>query len=150
MFICKEQQLLTWDNWCKNTMIWHEKHYLLFYFQSSNCFTSLFFCMHFCGNKDGRHIVIDVPTSPDKKCWEEGCIIPSWAQHSSKKSFLALKSCTFQVKSKASKKIFNKVGHCNSFFFCWSMLRQWRRLNDPDLFLIVCELIYLFSVIDSY
>ena len=44
----------------------HKKHYL-FYFQSSNCFTSSFFCMHFCVNKDGgRIIVFQLITKPVK------------------------------------------------------------------------------------
>ena len=51
----------------------------------------------------------------NKKRWEWYCNIPSWAQHCFKKSFLALKNGTFQVKSKATK-IVNNAGHYNSFF----------------------------------
>ena len=52
----------------------------------------------------------------NKRRWERDCNIPSWAQHCFKKSFLALKNRTFQVKSKTTK-IINKGGHYNSFFF---------------------------------
>ena len=41
--------------WC------YKKHYLLLYFQSSNCFTSSFFRMHFCVNEDGGRITNAVP-----------------------------------------------------------------------------------------
>ena len=51
----------------------------------------------------------------NKRGWERDCNIPSWAQRCFKKSFLALKSRTFQVKSKTTK-IINKAGHYNSFF----------------------------------
>ena len=52
---------------------------------------------------------------PNKRRWERDCNIPSWAQHCFKKSFLALKNRTFQVKSKTTK-IVNKAGHYNYFF----------------------------------
>ena len=52
---------------------------------------------------------------PNKRRWEQNCNIPSRAQRCFKKSFLALKNRTFQVKSKTTK-IINKAGHYNSFF----------------------------------
>ena len=52
---------------------------------------------------------------PKQETLEPDCNIPSWAQRCFKKSFLALKSRTFQVKSKTTK-IINKAGHYNSFF----------------------------------
>ena len=58
----------------------------------------------------------------NKRLWEQDCNIPSWAQRCFKKSFLALKNHTFQVKSKTTK-IFNKASHYSSFsFFCSSIL----------------------------
>ena len=52
---------------------------------------------------------------PNKRRLERGCNIPSWVQRYFKKSFLALKNDTFQVKSKTTK-IINKTGRYNSFF----------------------------------
>ena len=61
---------------------------------------------------------------PNKRYWEQDCNIPFGAQRCFKKSFLALKNCTFQVKSKTTK-IFRKAGHYNPFlFFCCSILRH--------------------------
>ena len=61
---------------------------------------------------------------PNKRRWGGDCNIPSWAQHCFKKSFLALKNRTFQVKSKTTK-IFNKADNYNSFFFfCSNVLRH--------------------------
>ena len=68
---------------------------------------------------------------PNKRRWERDCNIPSWAQHCFKKSFLALKNRTFQVKSKTTK-IVNKAGHYNSFFlFLFQHFKtQLRRVNE--------------------
>ena len=54
---------------------------------------------------------------PGKRRWERNCNIPSWVQRCFKKSFLAPKNRTFQVKPKTTK-IINKGGHYNSFFCC--------------------------------
>ena len=58
---------------------------------------------------------------PNKRSWQRNCNIPSSAQSYFKKSLLALKNRTFQVKSKTIK-IFNKAGHYNSFFFFYSSI----------------------------
>ena len=42
-----------------------QKHYLLFYFQGSNCFTSSCFPMHFCVSKDGGRIMNPVPADDE-------------------------------------------------------------------------------------
>ena len=54
---------------------------------------------------------------PSKRRWKQDCNIPSWAQRCFKKSFLALKNRTFQVKPKTTK-IVNKAGHYNFFCCC--------------------------------
>ena len=68
---------------------------------------------------------------PNKRCWEQDCNIPSWAQHRFEKYFLALKIRTFHVKSKTAK-IFKKSGHYNSFllFLFQQFKAQWRRVNE--------------------
>ena len=93
-----------------------ERHYLLFACIFVWCF-SLW-----------RKFVIKGPIFStffrNKRCWEQDCNIPSWAQHCFKKSFLALKNRTFPVKSKTTK-LFNKADHYNSFFFsCSNVLRH--------------------------
>ena len=67
----------------------------------------------------------------NKRRWERDCNIPSWVQRCLKKSFLALKNRTFQVKSKTTK-IVNKAGHYNSFFlFLFQHFKtQLRRVNE--------------------
>ena len=52
---------------------------------------------------------------PNKRRWKRDLNIPSWAQCYFKKSLLALKNRTFQVKSKTTK-IINKAGHYSSIF----------------------------------
>ena len=71
------------------------------------------------------------PIFPNKRRWKRDCNIPSWAQHCFKKSFLALKNRTFQVKSKTTK-IINKAGHYNSFFLLLfqHFKTQLRRVNE--------------------
>ena len=44
MFIMKEQRLLSWHNWYKNTVVCHRKHYL-FCFQSSVSLLHFFACI---------------------------------------------------------------------------------------------------------
>ena len=68
---------------------------------------------------------------PNNRGCERDCNIPFWAQHYLKKFFLALKNCTFQVKSKTTK-IVNKVGHYNYYFlFLFQHFKtQVRRVNE--------------------
>ena len=68
---------------------------------------------------------------PNNRRWERDCNIPSRAQRCFKKSFLALKNRTFQVKWKTTK-IINKTGHYNSFFLFSSQhfKTQLRRVNE--------------------
>ena len=69
-----------------------------------------------------------------KRRWERDCNIPSWVQRCLKKSFLALKNHTFQVKSKTTK-IFIKAGHYNSFFlFSFQHFKiQWIGVNETTI-----------------
>ena len=67
----------------------------------------------------------------NKRLWERDCNIPSCVQHCFKKSLLALKNRTFQIKSKATK-IVNKAGHYNSFFlfFFQHFKTQLRKVSE--------------------
>ena len=81
---------------------------------------------------------------PNKRRWERDCNIPSWAQRYFKKSFLALKNRTFQVKSKTTK-IFNKADHYNFFIFLFQHFNtQWRTIskittNQQDVVLKILQ-----------
>ena len=97
-------------------MLWSKKHYL---------FLHAFLCKQRCRRhhewcsslwlKFVKKWPIFSTFFPNKRRWERDCIILSRAQCCFKKSFLALKTSTFQVKSKTTK-IINKAGHYNSFF----------------------------------
>ena len=89
------------------------------------CFLHVFLCKQRCRRhhewcsslwlKSVKKGTIFLTFFPNKRRWERDCNIQSWAQCYFKKSLLALKNRTFQVKSKTTK-IINKAGHYNSFF----------------------------------
>ena len=113
----KEEQLLVWNNWHKKAL----------------CSKSIMFFLHafLCKQRLRQHH--EWCSSLWLKFLTKGPIfltffqnnkrnIPPRAQCCFKKSWLALKNRTFQVKPKTTK-IFNKTGHYDSFFF---RSRIWR------------------------